>query len=128
MPAGDKMLQDFMRVLARVHSDFGFYVGCQASPEATLGEYSLDVAEREAIARPEKMAELLGERGGLFALPRITITISGKHDWVNRAQMSADEVNPSERERGIGAQVQAIRDAGSREERREAAVRLMGLL
>ena len=122
------MLQDFMQVLARVHSDFDFYVGCQVNPEATLRGYSLDVAEREAITDPEKMAVLLGERDGMFRLPKITITISGKHDWINRTRTSADEVDPSEHERGIGVQVQAIREAGSHEERTEAAVRLMGLM
>lgn len=122
------MLKDFMRVMDRVHSDYAFYIGCQVSPDVALKGYALDAHERQALADPEKLAAVLGEGGGVFALPTITITISGKHDWVNRTVPTDTTIDQGERVKRVEAEVAAIRHAGARDERHQAAIRLMALI
>ena len=119
------MLQDFMRALARVHSDYGFYIGCQAEPAAALAGYALSLEEQEALTHPQKLGEVLGRGAGIM-FPHITITISGKHDWVNRALASEDAME--DHVAAIADEVRAIRGATTEGLRREASVRLMGLI
>lgn len=121
------MLQDFMRVLARVHSDYGFYIGCQVSPDVAFQSYSLDSHERQALTNPEKLAEVLEQGGGMF-LPRITITISGKHDWVNATRLTDTILSKTERDKKVETEVAAIKRANMHEERKQAAFRLMALI
>jgi hypothetical protein len=122
------MLKDFIRVMDRVHSDYAFYIGCQVSPDVALNGYALDAHERQALADPEKLAAVLGEGGGIFALPRITITISGKHDWVNRTVLTDTTIDQVERVKRVDAEVAAIRHADAPEGRKQAAIRLMALI
>jgi hypothetical protein len=122
------MLKDFMRVMDRVHCDYGFYIGCQVNPETALEGYVLDAHERRALANPETLASVLSERGGTFALPRISITISGKHDWVNRTLLTDPAIDPDERTRRVEGEVAAIRQAAAPEGRKQAAIRLMALI
>lgn len=121
------MLEDFMRALARVHSDYGFYIGCQANPTLALEGYTLSLAERLALTSPKKLGEVLGRSDGMM-LPRITITISGKHDWVNRALPEGTAFEKADHHTAIALEVDAIKRATTDAERREASVRLMGLI
>lgn len=116
------MVEDFQRVLARVQSDYGFYVACQTDPDATLAGYSLTAEERAAVTDPVKLEEAL--RKGFVSLRPITITIKGKHDWVNRVKMAAGSAGHAE----LVAAAAGIRSATQPVERRAAAFRLMELM
>jgi hypothetical protein len=122
------MLDDFMRALARVQSDYSFYIGCQANPALALEGYSLSPDERLALTDPEKLADVFSRRVGMDALPRITITISGKHDWVNRAASAEGTVEKVNRDAMVVLEVEAIKRASTDEQRTKAAIRLMGLI
>lgn len=113
------MATGFEAALARVQSDFEFYIGCQTDPETTLAEYELSANERATLTDPDQLAEALKPRGW-----RITIKISGTHDWVNRT----GPTKPKPTQRHIRREVEAIEHARTEDERREAAVRLMDLL
>jgi hypothetical protein len=121
------VLNEFKRALARIQSDYGFYIDCQANPAVALAGYDLTADERSVLTNPLKLADLL--RGGMGVNPmRITITISGRHDWVNRQPRRK---NPSVNAVGdamVAREVEAIKQANTSEERTEAAVRLMGLI
>lgn len=120
------MVDDFKQALERVQSDYGFYVECQTDPETALARYDLTAEERSALTDPERLAEALA--GGLGVNPfRITIKISGRHDWVNRAAV-ADGRGDAERGALVARAVDALRGAATGDERREAAFRLMGLI
>jgi hypothetical protein len=113
------MRERFKAALARVQSDYDFYVGCQIDPDATLADYDLTTDERSALIDPDKLAEVLRPRGW-----GITIKISGSHDWVNRTGPKKAEAKQED----IRREVEAIGLAGTEEERTEAAVRLIELI
>lgn len=117
------MLEDFKRALARVQGDFGFYVGCQTNPAATLAGYDLTDDERAALSDPKKLDGVLRAGIGVDRLRPITVKIKGTHDWINRAMTG--EAATAERERRIAANVAAVRQASTEEDRRRATLRLM---
>lgn len=90
------MLDDFKRALARVQSDYDFYVECQASPATALTGYDLSPEERSTLLDPEQLAAALEKGIGVHKLPPITIKICGTHDWINRAALDA-ETDPERR-------------------------------
>jgi hypothetical protein len=118
------VVDDFRRVLARVQRDFAFYIGCRSDPEVALAGYDLSPAERTALADPDRLAEML--RGGID-VSRLKITISGSHDWINRAAAATPAV-AADHDAKVAGEVEAIRRAGSHGERRGAVVRLLELL
>ena len=125
------MLEDFERALARVQSDYGFYIGCQTNPALALEGYSLSADERLALTDPEKLADVLKRGIGITQLRPITVKISGKHDWVNRAvpvnaEMAA--IEQADRDAKVALQVEAIKRASTDDERTGATVRLMELI
>jgi len=124
------VLDDFKQALARVQSDYGFYIDCQANPAMALAGYDLSVDERSALSDPEKLGGLLRGGIGISKLPSITIKISGTHDWVNRTRPKKTTTNMEEVELDsqIAAEVAAIGRADTSEGRTAAAVRLMELI
>ena len=116
------MAKDFKRALARVQRDYDFYVHCQVNPGDALKDYDLSPDERATLTDPEKLADALRTGVG------IRITISGTHDWVNRAAKSSASVAEPDHDRKVADEVKAVRGASSDEERTEAAVRLMELI
>ena len=75
-------MSDFTAVLDRVQGDYAFYVQVQTDPDGALAEYNLTEGERAALTNPKLLTDALEN-----ALPwSITIKISGRHDWVNRAK------------------------------------------
>jgi hypothetical protein len=121
------MLDDFKLALGRVQSDYGFYIDCQANPAVALAGYDLSTDERSTLTDPRRLGDMLMRGGGVLNLrPSITVKISGSHDWVNRAAVGS----PADADRGtsVAAEVDAIRRAGTREERTGATVRLMELI
>jgi hypothetical protein len=111
-------MQDFQKVLARVQTDYAFYVQCQADPAAALAGYSLSAEERAALSDPTRLADWMA--AGRPRLPPITIKISGTHDWVNRA--AADKDAGSEQ---VDRQVETVRRAATDADRHTAVLRLM---
>lgn len=118
------MLSDFKRALARVQSDYGFFIGCQTDPAAALAGYDLSVSERSALASPSKLAEVF-ERG--VGASRLIITISGSHDWINRSGPVRTSIDDADRGELITRQVAAVKHA-SDQNRADAAFRLMELI
>ena len=113
-------MSDFTAVLDRVQGDYAFYVRLQSNPESALAEYELSADERAALTDPKLLAEALQN-----TLPwRITIKISGTHDWVNRQPRP----KKSPRTQLIESAAQLVRQAGSATARRESALRLIQLL
>jgi hypothetical protein len=122
------MLEDFKRALARVQSDYGFYIDCQVKPASALAGYDLSPDERSALSDPEKLADVLKRGVGISRIPSITVKISGTHDWVNRAGSVNKAVEEADRDAKVALEVEAIERASTDEERTEAAVRLMELI
>jgi hypothetical protein len=123
------MLADFKRALARVQSDYGFYIGCQTEPTLALAGYDLSADERTALSDPVKLGDMLKLGvGGTSRLPSITVKISGSHDWVNRAV--AEDIGGAQGGLNtlVATEVEAVRRASTDTERTEAAVRLMDLI
>ena len=119
------MSADFKRALARVQSDYGFYIDVQANPAAALAGYDLTAEERSALIHSETLADVL-ERGiGVNKLPPITIKICGTHDWVNRAAAMEGALAEAEREAKVATEVEAIKRASTDAERSGAVLRLM---
>lgn len=117
------MSEDFKRALARIQTDYSFYIDCQTNPAVALAGYDLSPDERSTLMDPEKLADML-VRG-------ITITISGKHDWVNRAAPEKPEKKAREqadRDASVATEVEAIKQARTDDERTRATVRLMELV
>ena len=59
------MLEDFKRALARVQSDYGFYIGCQTDPALALAGYDLSAerargAERSASGSADMLKRGVG--------------------------------------------------------------------
>lgn len=120
------MLKDFKRALARVQSDYAFYIACQEDPSSALEEYDLSPEERSALSDPEKLAEVLKTGvGAKRRLPSITVKISGTHDWVNRAATKDSVDEEADRDAKVAVEVEAIRQATGEEERTAAVARLM---
>jgi len=121
-------LEDFKRALARVQSDYGFYIDCQANPAVALAGYDLSADERLTLGNPEKLADVLKRGIGVYRLPPITIKICGTHDWVNRAASMEAAMEDGGREAKVATEVAAIRRASTDDERTGAVVRLMELI
>jgi hypothetical protein len=121
-------LEDFKRALARVQSDYGFYIDCQASPAVALAGYDLSPDERSALIDPEKLADVLRGGIGVSRLPSITIKISGTHDWVNRTRTKKTTMAKVDHDASVATEVGAITKASTDEERTGAVVRLMELI
>jgi hypothetical protein len=118
------VLDDFKRALARVQSDYGFYIDCQANPAVALAGYDLSPEERSALSDPEKLADVL--KGGIGISPlRITVKISGKHDWVNRTRPKKVTMEDVGRDAKVASNVEAIKKARTDDERTGAVLRLM---
>ncbi len=117
------MRDDFKAALARVQSDYAFYIQCQSDPAMALADYSLSTEERATLSDPEKLASAL-KRGGDNRLPSITIKISGTHDWVNRTPPK----KKSEVRGLIDRQVEAVKRAANDQEREESTLRLIQLI
>jgi len=122
------VLEDFKRALARVQSDYGFYIDCQMSPALALAGYDLSPDERSALSEPERLAEMLKRGIGVNRLRPITIKISGTHDWVNRAASAEAAIANAEHDAKVAVEVEAIGRAGTDAQRTEATVRLMELI
>ena len=114
------MLDDVRAVLARVQDDFDFYVGCQTDPDSTLAGYNLTAEERSALSEPDRLDSLLKHDLRPRNIPSITIKISGRHDWVNRAPKKQKTV-----EQQVVYEIEAVKTASSEEERNVAALRLI---
>jgi hypothetical protein len=122
------VLEDFKRALARVQSDYGFYIDCQANPAVALAGYDLSPEERSALSDPEKLGDVL--KGGIEVnrLPSITIKISGTHDWVNRTRPKKRAMADVGRDAEVATEVEAIKKASTDGERTGAVLRLMELM
>jgi hypothetical protein len=117
------MLDDFKRALARVQSDYAFYIDCQTNPAVALAGYDLSPEERSALSDPEQLAGVL--KGGI-GINRLRITISGTHDWVNRTRTTKKaEMSDVGRDAKVATEVEAIKTASTHEERTGAVLRLM---
>jgi hypothetical protein len=121
-------LDDFKRALARVQSDYGFYVACQTNPAVALAGYDLDADERSALTNADTLAGVLRGGIGLNQLRPITIKISGTHDWVNRTRPRKRTMTDVDRDARIATEVEAIKEASTDEERTGAVARLMELI
>ena len=119
------MLEDLKRALARVQSDYGFYIECQTNPSAALEGYSLSPDERLALTNPGKLADLLAPGNGISHL---RITISGTHDWVNRVARMDAAADKGHDDSKVGLEVDAIKRASTDGDRFRAAFRLMELI
>jgi hypothetical protein len=120
------VVEDFKRALARVQSDYGFYIDCQANPALALAGYDLSPDESRAMRDPMRLADVLKSGIGISRVPSITIKISGSHDWINRAVDAA--VQDTDFEAKVAIEVQAIHGASMDKERTDASVRLMELI
>ena len=114
------MLEDFKRALDRVQTDYEFYIQCQSDPAVALAGYDLSRDERSTLSDPAKLAEVL-ERGISIDQLRFTVTVSGRHDWINRApkKVAGDD------DLTIKTTLAAIKHARADDERTEAVLRLM---
>ena len=113
------MLDSFKAALARIQSDYEFYIGCQTDPDSTLAGYDLSPQERSSLTDPGQLARVLSEDLRPRNIPSITVKISGRHDWVNRTPKKK-----ALQERVVH-EVAAIKAASSDEERTQAALKLI---
>lgn len=120
------MVEDFKRALARVQSDYGFYIDCQANPALALAGYDLNPDESRAMRDPVKLADVLKSGVGMSRLRPITVKISGSHDWINRAVDAA--MQDTDFDAKVAIEVQAIHGASKDKDRTDATVRLMELI
>lgn len=114
------MLDSFKAALARIQSDYEFYIGCQTDPASTLAEYDLSPHEWSALTDPGELARMLQEDLRPRNIPSITVKISGRHDWVNRT--------PKKKQQGqerVVLEVAAVKAASSDDERKKAALKLI---
>jgi hypothetical protein len=118
------MPESLKAALARVQSDYDFYIGCQTDPDTTLADYDLSPDERAALTDPDKLDDALKRAVEPRNLPSITIKISGTHDWVNRTKKARARVHEAQ----IRREVEAIEQARTENERTQATVRLMELI
>ena len=115
------MFDEFTAALARTQSDYEFFIGCQVDPVATLAGYDLSPEEAAVLTDPERLAMVLNEDLRPRNRPSITISISGRHDWVNRTPRK--QQTPTEDR--VVREVASLRQAGTDEERSSAALRLI---
>ena len=113
------MLDSFKAALARVQSDYEFYIGCQTDPDSTLAGYDLSPQERSALTEPDQLAAMLHEDLRPRNIPSITVKISGRHDWVNRTTTNEPL------QESVVHEVAAIKAASSDDERAQAALKLI---
>jgi hypothetical protein len=123
--------EELKRALARVQIDYGFFIEVQTNPEAALAEFNLNAAERSTLIDPDKLTDMI-MRGNGEVTPQaaISVTISGTHDWVNVATPQPDEkgLNTAEHHALIAAQIEAVKRAGTDDERATAVARLVELV
>jgi hypothetical protein len=119
------VLSDFKRALARVQSDFAFFVDCQANPAVALAGYDLTTEERMALTDAERLADVLTK-----GMSRLVVTFKGKHDWVNRSKPShmADGSAEVDRQARLLGAARAVKRARNHDERMQAAVAMMELM
>jgi hypothetical protein len=119
------VLDDFKQALTRVQSDYAFYIDCQANPAVALAGYDLSAAERATLTDPAKLSDLLMRGIGILNLkPSITVTVKGKHDWVNSV-IPEESPAAAARDARVATEVEAIRRARTDEERTGSVVRLL---
>jgi hypothetical protein len=128
------MIEDFIRVLARVQSDYGFYIGCQTNPAVALRDYALNTDEYEALLDPQKLRAMLDDSALENKPKKLVITFSGRHDWVNRTKpktkpiQSGTSTDAAEHHAQVSHEIEEIRQAHTHEERAAAAVRLLTVI
>jgi hypothetical protein len=117
------MSHGFKAAIARVQHDYAFYIACQSDPETALASYSLTPEEQATFRDPQRLADALQQGSSMRS---IKITISGTHDWINRAEAQApkEEVVTEL----IAHEIESIRLAGNDDERRESTLRLVRLV
>jgi hypothetical protein len=122
-------LEEFKRALARVQTDYAFYVDCQTNPAVALAGYDLTTEERATLLDPGKLGDML-MRGVETLKMKLApmITIKGTHDWVNSAAAKTPDLSRLDNDSGIAREITAIRRATEDGERTRATVRLMELL
>ena len=123
------MLDSFKAALARVQSDYEFFIGCQTDPTSTLTGYDLSPEERSALTDPVELARMLEEDLGPPNNPSITVEISGGQNWINpelhnfrSGRDASKEKTPQER---FVDEAAAVKAASSDEERSQAALKLI---
>jgi hypothetical protein len=112
------MRDHFKAALARVQSDYAFYIQCESDPATALSDYSLSAEECAMFSDPERLADALKRASD------ISITISGTHDWVNRAAPEKEK----EGDDLIAREVESVKRADNNDERGESTLRLVQLL
>lgn len=118
------MLKDFKGVLARVQSDFTFYIECLVNPASALAQYNLSSDELSVLSNPTKLADFLSQ--GFAITKGFVITICGSHDWVNAPPKKLVKKGPVDVSR-VATAVEAIRSASTASERTDSVVRLIEL-
>lgn len=126
------MMEDFIRVLTRVQSDYGFYIGCQTNPAVALRGFALSSDEYETLVDPQKLRVMLDD-GALKNEPKkLIITFKGRHDWINRAKPTTNapttSTDAAEHQAQVSHEIEAIRQAHTHQERAAAAVRLLTVI
>ena len=114
-------MSNFIVVLDRVQSDYAFYVRLQSDPNSALAEYELTADERAALSDPKRLADAIGHA---LPLKGLTVTISGKHDWVNR---QPKRKNAPVRAAPLERMAQLVLTAENANIRRESTLRLIQL-
>jgi hypothetical protein len=119
------VFEGFKRALARVQTDYEFYIQCQSNPAVALAGYDLTPDERAALSDPEKLATVLERDIGGHRLA-IKVTISGTHDWVNRViAVDAPTKDDAARHAKVTTEINAIKQARTDDKRTRAVARLM---
>lgn len=113
------MYEALTDVLARIQSDYDFYIEVQRDPRSALADHDLSEEELAVLADPVRLAGLLERDLRPRNLPSITIKISGRHDWVNRTTKKKAS------SAGFEVEVAAVKQAASAEERRRALSQLL---
>ncbi|KJS58832.1 hypothetical protein [Streptomyces rubellomurinus] len=119
------MRRDYDAALARVQSDYAFYIHCQSDPEAALADYELSPEEAATFSDPQLLSDALKKQGEDEGRLAITVKISGTHDWINRSVPPPEQKDVSAL---ITSEIESVRQAGNDEERREAMLRLVRLI
>jgi hypothetical protein len=86
------VVESFRRVLARIQSEYDFYIRFQENPVEALKGYDLSPDERAVLTDPARLGSLLTGLGD--AGLDITITIVGTHDWFNPTNVQPPQVSP----------------------------------
>jgi precorrin-6B methylase 1 len=94
------VLDDFNRALARVQSDYAFFIDCHIDPAKAFAGYDLSPEERSALSDPEKLSEVLKGRIG-----------------VNRARERKTTEADVSGDARVATEVEAIKDASKDQDR-----------